>query len=211
MRRGPASLTPLGARKLARAPAPCRRAWRAQQTTHGAIQFTVYEELKHAAARWGATSSQQPDRRVGSLETSGAAALSKLTASVVTYPSQVVRCAAASGLLVRPGSARRTQPGPLQGARVRGGRLSLCAAHVRRRSRLQQRFDLGRTRAYRSTWEVVRLTWQGEGLRGFYKGLGPALVRVMPQSAITLVAYENVLQLLKAQQQQQEERQGART
>ncbi len=65
------------------------------------------------------------------------------------------------------------------------------------RSRLQQRFDLGRTRSYRSTWEVIKLTWQGEGLRGFYKGLGPALIRVMPQSAVTLVVYENILQVLQ--------------
>jgi len=39
---------------------------------------------------------------------------------------------------------------------------------------------------------------QNEGVRGFYKGLGPALLRVMPQSAITLVVYENLLSLLKA-------------
>lgn len=66
-----------------------------------------------------------------------------------------------------------------------------------RRSRIQQRFDTGRTRVYRSTWEVVVLTWRGEGIRGFYKGLGPALVRVMPQSALTLVVYEKVVQVLQ--------------
>ncbi len=58
--------------------------------------------------------------------------------------------------------------------------------------------DGGRTLVYRSTSEVVRLTWSREGLRGFYKGLGPALLRVMPQSAVTLVAYENILRLLNA-------------
>lgn len=66
------------------------------------------------------------------------------------------------------------------------------------RSRLQQRHDLGRTRAYRSALEVVKLTWRGEGVRGFYKGLGPALIRVMPQSAVTLVVYENVLRWLRS-------------
>ncbi|GIL96614.1 hypothetical protein Vretimale_2400 [Volvox reticuliferus] len=49
-----------------------------------------------------------------------------------------------------------------------------------------------------SCCQVVRLTWQREGLRGFYKGLGPALLRVMPQSAVTLVAYEHILRLLDA-------------
>lgn len=66
------------------------------------------------------------------------------------------------------------------------------------RARLQQRMDDGRTLLYRSTAEAVRLTSQREGLLGFYKGLGPALVRTMPQSAVTLVVYENVLRLLDA-------------
>lgn len=48
------------------------------------------------------------------------------------------------------------------------------------------------------TAQVVRLTWLNEGVRGFYKGLGPALLRVMPQSAVTLVVYEKVLAVLKA-------------
>jgi hypothetical protein len=65
------------------------------------------------------------------------------------------------------------------------------------RSRIQQRFDLGRTRGYSGVWDVVVKTWQGEGLRGFYKGLGPALVRVLPQSALTLVVYEHVLRVLQ--------------
>lgn len=45
--------------------------------------------------------------------------------------------------------------------------------------------------------QAAHLTWQREGIRGFYKGLAPALVRVMPQSALTLVVYENVLRLLQ--------------
>jgi solute carrier family 25 folate transporter 32 len=44
---------------------------------------------------------------------------------------------------------------------------------------------------------VVRTTWTREGVRGFYHGLGPALLRVMPQSALTLVVYEKVLVFLK--------------
>jgi hypothetical protein len=51
----------------------------------------VYEELKSLSRRWGAASSSSPDRELNALETSAAAALSKLTASIVTYPTQVVR------------------------------------------------------------------------------------------------------------------------
>ena len=37
-----------------------------------------------------------------------------------------------------------------------------------------------------------------EGVGGFYKGLSPTLLRVVPQSALTLMAYERVLGLLQA-------------
>ncbi|KXZ44000.1 hypothetical protein GPECTOR_75g723 [Gonium pectorale] len=126
-----------------------------RQTMHGAVQFAVYDELKYLAARVGRGPGEE-DRQLGSGELSVFAASSKLTASVSTYPSQVVR------------------------------------------SRLQQRMDDGRTLVYRSTGEVIRLTWKREGLLGFYKGIGPALLRVMPQSAVTLVAYENILRMLDA-------------
>ena len=60
------------------------------QTCHGAIQFTVYEELKYLARRFGVEADrQQPDRTITSLETSLYAATSKLAASVTTYPAQV--------------------------------------------------------------------------------------------------------------------------
>lgn len=44
---------------------------------------------------------------------------------------------------------------------------------------------------------MIKLTWQREGLRGFYKGLVPGLVRVLPQSALTLVAYEKIFRALE--------------
>ncbi|XP_012252066.2 mitochondrial folate transporter/carrier [Athalia rosae] len=45
---------------------------------------------------------------------------------------------------------------------------------------------------YRGTWHCIQLTWRGEGWRGFYKGLGPNLIRVTPATVITFVTYENV-------------------
>jgi solute carrier family 25 folate transporter 32 len=69
------------------------------------------------------------------------------------------------------------------------------------RSRLQQRSE-GRSLVYSSTWQAVAVTWQREGLAGFYKGLLPSLMRVMPQSAITLMVYEGVVKLLEQQGQE---------
>ena len=43
----------------------------------------------------------------------------------------------------------------------------------------------------RRVGEVVRGIWGREGGRGFYKGLAPNLVRVLPSACVTFVVYEN--------------------
>ena len=83
------------------------------------------------------------------------------------------------------------------------------------RSRLQQRAE-GRALVYRGSWQAVAVTWQREGVAGFYRGLPASLLRVMPQSAITLAVYEGVVKLLERgapdgePQQQQPQREGGR-
>ncbi|KAJ3570168.1 hypothetical protein NP233_g4585 [Leucocoprinus birnbaumii] len=44
---------------------------------------------------------------------------------------------------------------------------------------------------------TIRRTWKQEGLRGFYRGLGTSLVRVLPGNCITFVVYENLAWLLR--------------
>lgn len=63
------------------------------------------------------------------------------------------------------------------------------------RSRLQQRMDI-RDLKYSGLASTVRLTVQREGIRGLYKGLAPNLVRVMPQSAVTFLVYEAVMNMI---------------
>jgi solute carrier family 25 folate transporter 32 len=58
------------------------------------------------------------------------------------------------------------------------------------RSRLQtynaeERFGKGIT-------GVVGKVWREEGARGFYKGLGPNILRVLPATWVTFLVYENV-------------------
>ena len=57
------------------------------------------------------------------------------------------------------------------------------------RARLQM-YDADRT--YKSARDVVRQVWRKEGLRGFYKGLGPNLLRVLPSTWVTFLVYEQV-------------------
>ncbi|QIW98363.1 hypothetical protein AMS68_003881 [Peltaster fructicola] len=44
---------------------------------------------------------------------------------------------------------------------------------------------------YKGALDVVRKVWAKDGLKGFYKGLGPNLVRVVPSTCVTFLVYEN--------------------
>lgn len=57
------------------------------------------------------------------------------------------------------------------------------------RSRLQM-YDA--ERFGRGIRGVVDMVWREEGWRGFYRGLGPNVVRVMPATWVTFLVYENV-------------------
>ena len=61
------------------------------------------------------------------------------------------------------------------------------------RARLQM-YDADST--YRSARDVVTQVWKREGLAGFYKGLGPNLLRVMPSTWVTFLVYEKSKVLL---------------
>ena len=73
-----------------------------------------------------------------------------------------------------------------------------CYAQVVR-ARLQQRQAQNRAVQYRDGLATFRLILQREGAGGLYKGLLPNVLRVMPQSAITFLVYEKVMQLLEAE------------
>ena len=45
---------------------------------------------------------------------------------------------------------------------------------------------------YQGVVDVIRRVWQHEGVQGFYKGLVPNLVKVLPTTCITFIVYENV-------------------
>lgn len=57
------------------------------------------------------------------------------------------------------------------------------------RSRLQM-YDANRN--YRGARDVIAQVWKREGLAGFYKGLGPNLLRVLPSTWVTFLVYEKM-------------------
>jgi len=61
------------------------------------------------------------------------------------------------------------------------------------RSRLQEADS-----KFTGTWDVVRRTAAHEGFQGFYKGVVPNLIRVIPACCITFLIYENVVHYLSS-------------
>uniref|UniRef100_A0A1B6BYL9 Solute carrier family 25 member 32 n=1 Tax=Clastoptera arizonana TaxID=38151 RepID=A0A1B6BYL9_9HEMI len=53
------------------------------------------------------------------------------------------------------------------------------------RARLQDQH-----REYKGSWDCISQTWRYEGTRGFYKGLVPYLLHVMPNICLVLLIYE---------------------
>ncbi|OXV06024.1 hypothetical protein Egran_06208 [Elaphomyces granulatus] len=45
---------------------------------------------------------------------------------------------------------------------------------------------------YRGVIDVIVQVWRKEGVNGFYKGLGPSIIRVLPSTWVTFLVYENV-------------------
>lgn len=44
---------------------------------------------------------------------------------------------------------------------------------------------------YKGSRDAVTQVWRHEGIKGFYKGLAPNLLRVMPSTWVTFLVYEN--------------------
>jgi solute carrier family 25 phosphate transporter 23/24/25/41 len=42
---------------------------------------------------------------------------------------------------------------------------------------------------YKSAFDVINKTYEREGLRGFFKGLGPSLAKVLPSVSISYVVF----------------------
>ncbi|KAG8991679.1 hypothetical protein FRB90_001266 [Tulasnella sp. 427] len=64
------------------------------------------------------------------------------------------------------------------------------------RSRIQNN---AQAHLYPDIRTCVARTWRDEGVRGFYRGLGTNLVRVLPGTCVTFVVYENIAWLLRTQ------------
>lgn len=120
--------------------------------SHVAIHFPVYEYLKTRLNR----PNNEGDRNFLHLPNLIiASSLSKMIASALTYPHEILR------------------------------------------TRMQLKSDLPASIQHR-VLPLVITTFENEGFKGFYSGFAANLLRTVPASAITLVSFEYVRDLLRA-------------
>ena len=62
------------------------------------------------------------------------------------------------------------------------------------RARLQM-YDSGKI--YDGSKDVITKIWRQEGMKGFYKGLAPNLLRVLPSTWVTFLVYEKTRLFLR--------------
>ncbi|KAI0733400.1 mitochondrial carrier domain-containing protein [Fomitopsis betulina] len=84
--------------------------------------------------------------------------------------------------------------------------LSLTYPYQVVRSRIQNNAT---AHLYPTIRACIRRTFAEEGARGFYRGLGTNLVRVLPGTCVTFVVYENLAWLLRTTAARREERKRA--
>ena len=152
--------------------------------SHGAVQFAAYEKLKvlfpsssarkRMAVEEGAniTKPNVLERLNDSAGYLMMGALSKIIASTVTYPIQVIK-------------SRMQQRS--QGVEIVATENPLGEGKLK----------TFQGREYRSVLDAVRRIWKAEGFVGFYKGLGPNALRVAPNAAITFVVYESAMDAMR--------------
>ncbi|KAI5301836.1 hypothetical protein KEM56_001307 [Ascosphaera pollenicola] len=138
--------------------------------SHGALQFMAYERLKQFRSTSRMSSSSNDDKP----DTAAAVAAANDASSSTTAPTTHKILDNADYLLSSSLS------------KVFAG--SLTYPYQLLRSRLQA-YDADKT--YRGLVDAIAQIWQKEHIRGFYKGLVPNLVRVLPSTCLTFLVYEN--------------------
>lgn len=158
--------------------------------SHGAIQFMAYEKLKIWRARRLAGLPDDDD--VGGSSTHITTQRSSSMTSIGANMGKGLKGAQGTAVGVVVKKEKQVELGNLDFlslsalSKIFAGSITYPYQVVR--SRLQT-YD-AHTR-YKGAGDVVKQVWVKEGAAGFYKGLGPNIVRVLPSTCVTFIIYEN--------------------
>ncbi len=139
--------------------------------SNGAIQFMAYEELK----KWRTSVAA---RRISDSNASD------------TNASTASRSAAVDTSMIKLANTEYV----IMSGVSKVAAILLTYPYQVVRSRIQNHAT---SHIYPNISTCIRLTYTQEGLRAFYKGLVPNLVRIIPGTCVTFVVYENVSWALK--------------
>lgn len=175
--------------------------------SNGALQFMAYEEMK----RWGFEQKRRQFARAGK--------------TMTPEDDKLVRihCADAHSFDVSPVPSYTVQHGLYRHVRRKQAvcardHLSIPSYSFAPTSEVPSLVPLtcltyaciaqnnAMTHLYPDIPTTIKRTWKGEGIRGFYRGLGTNLVRVLPGTCVTFVVYENLAWLFRTTAIRREQR-----
>jgi solute carrier family 25 folate transporter 32 len=118
--------------------------------SHVAIQFPLYERLKLFFSKGARIYSIEGEANhvYSSLEIIFSSVISKIVASTVTYPHEVIR------------------------TRLQNQTSKVC---------------------YGAIWNIIKAIYREEGIYSYYRGMTANILRAVPGSAVSLLAYEMIL------------------
>lgn len=107
-----------------------------------------------------------------------------LKKSITARNARLRQCSEADA---RPGNVMTASIGACSGALGAGIVYPINVL----RTRLQSQGTANHPPVYTGIRDVITKTYKGEGVKGFYRGLTPNLLKVVPAVSITYVVYDN--------------------
>jgi solute carrier family 25 folate transporter 32 len=155
--------------------------------SNGAFEFAAYEELKRLTIKHGTRYGSEKELASHHFLAMGATA--KVVASSITFPLSVIRARLYQRnpdyLINTPNISTSTLP---------TSTTSTTSTTPKVTTNSNGRIDM----KYRDMRHVITSILGNEGIRGFYRGLVPQLMKTAPASAITFLCYESTLRFIAA-------------
>ncbi|KAH6700545.1 mitochondrial folate transporter-like protein/carrier, partial [Leptodontidium sp. MPI-SDFR-AT-0119] len=150
--------------------------------THVAVQFPAYEFLKTKFTGQGMGVSAEGAHSSHWVGILSASILSKITASSVTYPHEVIRTRLQSQQRSMPSASPEysTFRGGLEGSQNHG--VSKIVAKTK-----------AVTPQYKGIVTTFKTILREEGWRTFYAGMGTSMMRAVPAATTTILTYEYIM------------------
>lgn len=155
--------------------------------THLAIQFPLYEWLKRYLTGSGLGSWHTDEGPLQILGILTASSASKATATLATYPHEVIRTRLQTQQSIRRDGQDLAQPDGGESGKQKISREGESGV-------LRGKYP----RPYRGIVGTLRTILLEEGWRALYSGMGTSLIGAIPASATAMLVYEVFLHLLSS-------------